>query len=260
MRAVRAARRGYASLALTLLLLASGAGLMVLKSVVDRIPRQKIPGASIIYIPSGKFLKYATLGYSSLAADLIYLSDFANDVLDSPDADLLFGIGEAGLDYFRMRKPKEMQVRSFEYQAELAKTLGLPLVVHSRDAMPDTLEILRRTAPPLGVMHCFSGDREIAMSVLDLGFHISFAGNLTYRSAVDLQESARYVPLDRLLLETDAPFLAPVPHRGKRCRPEHVVHTYEFCADLKKEPLARFADQLNRNFDALLSASRRLRK
>ena len=193
-------------------------------------------------------------------ADLIYLSDFANDVLDSPDADLLFGIGEAGLDYFRMRKPKEMQVRSFEYQAELAKTLGLPLVVHSRDAMPDTLEILRRTAPPLGVMHCFSGDREIAMSVLDLGFHISFAGNLTYRSAVDLQESARYVPLDRLLLETDAPFLAPVPHRGKRCRPEHVVHTYEFCADLKKEPLARFADQLNRNFDALLSASRRLRK
>ncbi len=185
------------------------------------------------------------------ANDLIYLSDFVKDVMQSADSRLLFGIGEAGLDYYRMRRPREEQIRSFEYQAGLAKNWDLPLIVHSRDAMDDAISLLREFAPLRGVMHCFSGGAQAAGKVLDLGFYISFAGNLTYKTAVEMQEAARFVPLDRLLLETDAPFLSPVPLRGKRNRPENVTHTYEFCAGLRRESLSRLADAVLANFTAL---------
>jgi len=183
--------------------------------------------------------------------DLIYLSDFVKGVMGTADSRLLFGIGETGLDYYRMRQPREAQLRSFEYQARLAREWKLPLIVHSRDAMDDSITLLKEIAPPRGVMHCFSGGVQAARQVLDLGFHISFAGNLTYKTAVEMQEAARFVPLDRLLLETDAPFLSPVPLRGKRNRPENVVHTYEFCAALRREPLSKLADAVLSNFTAL---------
>jgi TatD DNase family protein len=183
--------------------------------------------------------------------DLIHLSDFVRSVIDSPDADILFGIGETGLDFYRMRQPRDDQLRSFEYQAGLAGSLGLPLIVHSRDAMDETIDALAARALPSGVMHCFSGDSHAARRVLDLGFYISFAGNLTYKNAVDLHDAARYVPLDRVLLETDAPFLTPVPHRGKRNSPALVTHTYEFFADLRGEPLAGLVERVSRNFEAL---------
>jgi TatD DNase family protein len=185
--------------------------------------------------------------------DLMYLSDFVGEVADSSDAPLLFGIGETGLDYYRMRQPKETQLRSFEYQAELAKSRNLPLIVHSRDAMDDTLEVLTRMRPPLGVMHCFSGDSAAARRVLDLGFFISFAGNLTYKAAAVLHDAASYVPLDRLLFETDAPFLTPVPLRGRDNRPEYVVHTYDFFARLRGEAPSRLAERVYENFMSLVS-------
>lgn len=183
--------------------------------------------------------------------DLIYLSDFVKSVMGTADSHLLFGIGEAGLDYYRMRQPREAQLRSFEYQAGLAREWNLPLIVHSRDAMYDSITLLKESGPTRGVMHCFSGGVQAARQMLDLGFYISFAGNLTYKSAVEMQEAARFVPLDRLLLETDASFLSPVPLRGKRNRPENVAYIYEFCAALRREPLAKLAEAVLSNFTAI---------
>ena len=164
------------------------------------------------------------------------------------DARLIFGIGECGLDYYRMRVDKESQKSSFRFQIELANRFGLPLIVHSRDAMEDTLDILRGACKTIGIMHCFPGDAAAARRVLDMGFYISFAGNVTFPKAAALHESVKYVPLDRLLLETDAPFLAPVPLRGKKNRPEFVIHTYRFVSELRREPLEKIIDAVNKNF------------
>lgn len=185
--------------------------------------------------------------------DLIHLSQFIEKVMKSKNKDLLFGVGETGLDYYRMRQPKKMQLKSFEEQIVLAKKWELPLIVHSRDAMDDTLHMLRDNHPDKGIMHCFSGDRKIAKQVIDLGFHISFAGNLTYRNATILHDAAAYVPLDRILLETDAPFLTPVPMRGKKNRPEYVIHTYKFISELKKENRLTVEDHIANNFNSLIN-------
>jgi TatD DNase family protein len=162
--------------------------------------------------------------------------------------DLLFGIGECGLDYFRMKQEKHMQINGFAYQVSLAKEYDLPLIIHVRDAITDTFELLKSRSPVWGIMHCFPGDRYAAQKAMDLGFFISFAGNVTYKSAHILHETAKYVPLDRILLETDAPFLAPVPKRGKNNKPEYVIHTYEYIAELKKIPCDKLKEKVYENF------------
>lgn len=178
-------------------------------------------------------------------------SDFIDNSLQGPDKKLLFGVGECGLDYFRMRQPEEMQKQSFEYQIDLAARHDLPVIVHSRDAMEDTITILKKKSPPKGIMHCFPGSPADAKRLLDLGFYLSFAGNVTYKKAEVLHQSAQYVPLDRLLVETDAPFLTPVPHRGKKNRPHYVKHTYEFIAELRKEPLSTIKEAVWENFNRI---------
>lgn len=180
--------------------------------------------------------------------ELSVLNNLADTIHSGDHAGLLFAIGECGLDWYRMRQPKEMQERSFRFQIELANRLGLPLVVHTRDAMNETLSILRETSRTAGIIHCFSGDRDAAKEAMDLGYYISFAGNVTYRNAAALHESAAYVPLDRLLLETDAPFLTPVPLRGRENRPDYVIHVYRFIADLRGEPLDRIIESVHNNF------------
>jgi TatD DNase family protein len=160
-----------------------------------------------------------------------------------------FGIGECGLDFYRMRQPEEDQRESFHFQVELARELDLPVIVHSRAAMDDTLEVLRASGYERGVFHCFPGNAEDARRALDLGFHISFAGNVTFKKATELQEAARYVPTNRILLETDAPFLTPVPYRGKPNRPFYVIHTYRFMAELKKMNVENLAEQIRQNID-----------
>ena len=180
--------------------------------------------------------------------ELRKLEKFAQEAAWSVDSQLFFGIGECGLDFYRMRQSREAQENSFRFQIGLATRLGLPLIVHSRDAMDETLAILREARPASGIMHCFAGDRSAARSVLDLGFYISFAGNVTYRSATVLHDSASFVPLDRLLVETDAPFLAPVPLRGKKNRPDYIIHTYRFIAELRKETLDRITHSVHENF------------
>ncbi|MCU0849242.1 MAG: TatD family hydrolase [Spirochaetes bacterium] len=180
------------------------------------------------------------------------LEKFVLEVSGSPDSKLLFGIGECGLDYYRMRMPVEMQRSSFERQIDLAARHSLPLIVHTREAMEDTISILRKKPHSPVIIHCFPGDRKAASLLLDMGCMLSFAGNLTYRTAEALQDSARFAPLDRMLVETDAPFLAPVPMRGKKNRPEFVAHTYRFISELKRENLSKIIDSVRENFDRLI--------
>jgi len=195
---------------------------------------------------------YYTLGIhpSSKAgeSELTYLADFTEKAMQEKTSRLLFGIGECGLDYYRMHQPVETQINSFEYQIELAKKHKLPLIIHLRDAMNDGLEILKKHKMRKGIMHCFAGDSSVARKVIDMGFMVSFAGNLTYKAAVELQDAAAYVPLDMLLLETDSPFLAPVPVRGKPNAPENIRHTYRFISELKKIPMHILEDAVTENF------------
>lgn len=150
-------------------------------------------------------------------------------------------LGEMGLDYFNEYSPRADQTRAFEAQLELACELDLPVVIHNRDADADCHAMLSNYAADLPgcIMHCFGSGAEYAEKFLDLGSYISFAGNVTFTKATDLQDAARVVPMDRLLVETDAPYLAPVPLRGKvkRCEPHFVTHTAAFLADLKQVPL-----------------------
>ena len=186
--------------------------------------------------------------------DLESLAALTEEVMVAGDIDLFFGIGETGLDYYRMHQPAAMQQRSFEFQIGLAQRHGVPVIVHSREAMDDTVAILKRLKPGKGIMHCFSGDSTAAAGILDLGMYISFAGNLTYKNAHELHDAAKYVPLDRMLLETDAPFLTPVPFRGKKNRPHYVSHTYKFLAQLRGEKLSSIEDAVYRNFLAVSGA------
>lgn len=181
-------------------------------------------------------------------AELAELDAFVKKVMESVDSPLLFGIGETGLDFYRMRQPREAQYRSFERQVEISRKWDLPLIVHSRDATAESIAVLEKYAPLRGIMHCFSDGKDAARAYLDMGFHLSFAGNVTYKTAVALQESAAYAPPDRLLLETDAPFLTPVPLRGRKNRPEYVEHTYRFVADLRGLKMPDLAEQIESNF------------
>jgi len=152
-------------------------------------------------------------------------------------------IGETGLDYYYDHSPRPAQREVFRQSIQLARTLRLPVVVHLRDAYEDAVTILREesAAETGGVMHCFSGDRAQAKSFLDLGFDISFSGVVTFKNADELRAVAHMVPADRFLVETDAPFLAPVPYRGKRNEPAYVVHTAAAVAGVRGQALEEIA-------------------
>lgn len=184
-------------------------------------------------------------------------NDRAEDhLIDLTRADKVIAWGEIGLDFFYDHSPRDVQIEVFRRQIRLAKELGLPIIVHSRDAEEETLRVLleeyravsgNESRSP-GIMHCFGGTREMAESLLPLGFLISFAGNVTFKNAGGLREAAMAVPLERLLVETDCPFLTPVPFRGKRNEPANVVHTAAFLASLHGVGLATIASATTRNF------------
>jgi TatD DNase family protein len=161
--------------------------------------------------------------------------------------------GEIGLDFYRNYQPRSIQISCFREQLEVARQLDLPLVLHDREAHEDVLDILRehKAWEMGGTMHCFSGDWSFARRCLDLGFCLSIAGPVTFAKSITLQDVARNCPLDRLLLETDAPFLAPVPKRGKRNEPAFLIHTAEKIASLKKTDLVEVARQTTLNARAL---------
>lgn len=155
-------------------------------------------------------------------------------------------IGETGLDWFRDRAPREAQLVAFRGQLALARELALPVVIHCRDAVDDCFEILDAEAPPVVVLHCFAASERLRDAVAR-GWYCSFAGNVTYPSAADLQASARAVPAELLLLETDAPYLAPVPHRGRPNEPAYVMETLAFVADLREITAEALARQVEEN-------------
>jgi len=167
-------------------------------------------------------------------------------------------IGETGLDYHYDHSPRPQQRAAFAAFIQLARRLELPVVVHLRDADPDALEIMRAEGArdTGGVIHCFSGDTASARAFLDLGFHISFSGIVTFKNAEALRDAARSVPADRLLVETDAPFLAPVPYRGRRNEPALVVQTAAALAQVRGEPFAALAGNTRRNTERLFGLPR----
>ena len=162
-------------------------------------------------------------------------------------------IGETGLDYFRSEGDLEWQHKRFRTHIRAAKQTGKPLIIHTREAREDTLRILREEGADEvgGVLHCFTEDWETARQALDLNFYISFSGIVTFKNATQIQDTARKVPEDRYLVETDSPYLAPIPHRGKPNYPHHVRHVAQFVADLRGIPLASVAEQTTRNYWAL---------
>jgi len=156
-------------------------------------------------------------------------------------------IGETGLDYHYDFSPREEQRRWFRFQIDLAKRLAKPLVVHTREADDDTVAMLREAAPEQGVIHCFTGGPDRARAYLDLGLYLSVAGVITFKNADDLREAVRIAPLDRLLIETDCPYLAPIPYRGKRNEPAYVRHVAEKVAEVKGLPVEEVARATTEN-------------
>lgn len=182
--------------------------------------------------------------------DIVNLTSSSNKVI---------AIGETGLDYFYKNSSIDDQKESFRKHIRVCLETGLPLIVHSRDAEDDTMEIIREEGAGTslsGVMHCFSSDRKLAEEALDFGFYISFSGIVTFKKSQELRDIAKDIPIDRILTETDAPFLAPEPHRGRICEPALMVHTGEILASLHDMALNDFAKHTSDNFFSLFKKAK----
>jgi len=186
--------------------------------------------------------------------------DEATSLVDQTSHPKVVGIGEAGLDYYYENSPRDAQIRNFRAHIEAARATDLPLIVHARDADDDLCAILSEEmarGPFTGLIHCFSSGRKLAETALRLGFYISISGIVTFKKADELRAIVADVPLDRLLVETDAPYLAPMPHRGRRNEPAFVVHTANAVAALKGVEPNRFADATTGNFFRLFTKAKR---
>ena len=200
-------------------------------------------------------------GVSGMVTISTKLSTFpqVRALADGSKDERVIGIGETGLDYYYDNAPREDQQRSFRSHIEAARESGLPLIVHTRDADDDTVAILResyRDGAFPGLIHCFTASRALADAVLELGFYLSVSGIITFKKAEAIRETLRYAPLDRLLVETDSPFLAPVPLRGKTNEPAYVCHTAKALADLKGIPLEAVEKATTENFFRLFTKAR----
>lgn len=164
-------------------------------------------------------------------------------------------IGEIGLDYHYDFAPRPIQQEVFRAQLALSQTLRLPVIIHTREATDDTFAILHEHPGVIGVFHCFTGDAAMARRALDIGFYVSFAGIVTFPKAGDLRDAARSVPADRLLIETDSPYLAPVPHRGKRNEPAYVARVLASLAETRAEPVAELQRHVTDNFVRLFGTN-----
>jgi TatD DNase family protein len=164
----------------------------------------------------------------------------------------VIAIGEIGLDYYYEQSPKKEQLAAFRDQLELAHELGLPVEIHTRDAEPDTVNLLKEYQGKVkGIIHCFTGTQWLADECLALGYNISISGIVTFKNAASLRKVVESIPLDRLHVETDSPFLAPVPMRGRQNTPSYVVHTAQFVADLKKISRDDLCLQTNKNAEKM---------
>lgn len=170
------------------------------------------------------------------------------DLLERAAYDKVVAIGETGLDYFRLSEPLDWQRNRFRTHIKASRESGLPLIIHTRSAADDTLRLMREEGADKGVMHCFTESWEVAQAAMELGFYISFSGIVTFKNATALQDVAQRVPLNRMLIETDAPYLAPVPYRGKTNDPSKVIHVAEKIAELRGVPVSAIEQATTDNF------------
>lgn len=193
---------------------------------------------------------YASAGFHPLedmsnGLDVTELRAWAKDAR-------IIAIGETGLDYFYAKQTAELQQQHFITHMEVAAEVNKPVIIHSREAREDTLDVIRQYAnPAAGVLHCFTDTWSMAKRALDLGFYISISGIVTFANASELREVVKKIPLERLLVETDSPYLAPVPHRGKSNQPAYVRDVAEFIANLRGISLPSLAEQTTANFNRL---------
>ncbi|MBM7642838.1 TatD family hydrolase [Streptococcus loxodontisalivarius] len=191
---------------------------------------------------------YSTIGWHPTEA-----GSYTQEVEDMIDSSLsnpkVIALGEIGLDYHWMEDPKEVQIAVFKRQIELSKEHNLPFVVHTRDALEDTYQVIKKAGvgPRGGIMHSYSGSLEMAERFVELGMMISFSGVVTFKKATDIQEAAQHLPLDKILVETDAPYLAPVPKRGKENRTAYTRYVVEKIAELRGMTVEEVADATYQN-------------
>ena len=182
----------------------------------------------------------------------LYTDAAENHLIELTKNEKVIAWGEIGLDFYYDHSPRDVQLDVFRRQIGIARKLDLPIIIHSRDADNETVEVLTEECSQDdfrgGIMHCFGGTAQMAQALMNIGFLISFAGNITFKKAENLRESARVVPLDKLLIETDCPFLAPIPVRGKRNEPAFIFHTARFLADLHGIKVEELANRTTDNF------------
>jgi TatD DNase family protein len=194
---------------------------------------------------------YAAIGVHPHEANL-YDEALEQKLIGMAEHEKVVGWGEIGLDYFYDNSPRDVQRKVFRRQLELGQTCDLPIIIHTRDAEDDTIAILKDAPPGIsGVIHCFTGTQNLAETAIRMGFYISFSGVLTFKTAGDLREVARNTPPDKILIETDCPYLAPVPHRGKRNEPAFVKETAAKLAEIKGESIDEIARITSSNFKRL---------
>lgn len=199
---------------------------------------------------------YASVGVHPLSAEEEQVS--VADLIEAAQQQRIIAIGETGLDYYYQTDAKELQHESFKNHLIAASELHLPVIVHTRDAREDTLSCIRKYGNPesAGVLHCFTESWEMAKAALDLNYFISFSGIVSFRNASELRDVLKQVPLERILIETDAPYLAPVPHRGKKNEPKYVVDVAQCIADIKGVSLEKIAEISTENFYRLFSKAK----
>ncbi|MHA1559017.1 MAG: TatD family hydrolase [Alphaproteobacteria bacterium] len=180
-------------------------------------------------------------------------ADIFHNYLSNPK---IIAIGEIGIDLYKNPCPLKQQIKVFEEQLEIASTYNLPIIIHMRDSFSEVMDVLKDYKTLRGVFHCFTSDRAAAQQILDLGFYISFSGIITFKNAKDICDVVHYVPNDRFLVETDAPFLAPHPYRGRRNEPAFVKYVAIKIAEIKNKPLDDIASYTENNFFALFSRAK----
>lgn len=228
---------------------------------------QRIKEAGIIVVNAGADIKssyfsvelaekydfiYACVGVHPHDAAKVP-KDYLRELEELAKHPKVIAIGEIGLDYYYEFSDRKIQQKVFLEQLELAESLNLPVVIHNRDAHQDTLNTLRKSAPIKGLMHCYSGSLELARELLKLGFYFSFGGVITFKNAKKPKEVASQLPLDRILLETDCPYLSPEPYRGKRNDPTRIPIIAEVLAKLRETSVQEIEDTTFSNFTKLFS-------
>ena len=233
-----------------------------LVNLLEQMHNNEVTGALCISVNLADFPQVLALAekYPHIYASVGVHPDYEG--VEEPDVDRLIGlakhpkviaIGETGLDYFRVKGDLEWQRKRFRTHIQAARASRKPLIIHTRDAATDTLRIMaeERAAEASGVMHCFTETWEVAEAALAMGFYISFSGIVTFKNAKQLKEVAQRVPMEYMLIETDSPYLAPVPHRGKLNQPAYVKHVAEEIASLRGISVAEVGERTTENFERL---------